>query len=483
MSPSERAVPVPIELRYSRWLVALVGAVVLLFALSSIASEVLSRRVDDDAKRLLENALPSLSQLGAARSALRRIDRTATELAVAHADRSTLERDLTAARKQLDAALVGYLELSPLPGERARYPDVQRRLGALDVAIQQLVDGSHGATMSGDALEQQLETAADRVDGDVEALDEALSELSELARHEARLTAARIAASRKVSGRVGLALDGTCVVIAVFAAVLAAKAARRAFSLAVEEQRAKELEEFAQRVAHDLLSPLSSLTYCVGTLKRRAANDAPSQRAALRATACVSRAQQLVKSIFEFSRAGALPDPAAHSPVAEVLAGVVEDVGEGSEGEDAEEGEAPAHVEVEGFDDVEVACTPGVLSSMLANLVSNAVKFTRGSTERHVHVRVVDHGRFVRFEVEDNGPGLPADFAEHAFEAYRRAPGTTQPGLGLGLATVRRFAEAHGGAAGYRPAPRGGAVFWFELPRHEPPPAVPVERESSPDLH
>jgi nitrogen fixation/metabolism regulation signal transduction histidine kinase len=77
------------------------------------------------------------------------------------------------------------------------------------------------------------------------------------------------------------------------------------------------------------------------------------------------------------------------------------------------------------------------------------------------------------------------------FEPYRRGPGPTQPGLGLGLATVKRLVLAHGGRLGVRNAPSGGAVFWFDLPRapetqpeesHEPSP-VHARAGASHPLH
>jgi signal transduction histidine kinase len=51
------------------------------------------------------------------------------------------------------------------------------------------------------------------------------------------------------------------------------------------------------------------------------------------------------------------------------------------------------------------------------------------------------------------------------FQPYVRAPGSHQPGIGLGLATVKRIAESHGGQVGLRAGTRRGACFWVELPR------------------
>ena len=81
-----------------------------------------------------------------------------------------------------------------------------------------------------------------------------------------------------------------------------------------------------------------------------------------------------------------------------------------------------------------------------------------------------------RVQVEDTGPGLPPGLEHSIFEPYVRAPGVTQPGLGLGLATMKRFADRHGGEVGAQ-CTEVGTVFWFELPLALPiaPVAIPGE--------
>ncbi|HUB08980.1 MAG TPA: ATP-binding protein, partial [Myxococcales bacterium] len=102
------------------------------------------------------------------------------------------------------------------------------------------------------------------------------------------------------------------------------------------------------------------------------------------------------------------------------------------------------------------------------NLVRNAIKYMDDTRLRRITLRVSAVDGKLRFEVEDSGPGVAPDLVERIFEPYVRGPETGQPGLGLGLATVRRLAEAHGGAVGFLPAPRRGSCFWFELPVAEP---------------
>ena len=119
--------------------------------------------------------------------------------------------------------------------------------------------------------------------------------------------------------------------------------------------------------------------------------------------------------------------------------------------------------------------------SVFGNVLGNAVKYIGAAPAgaRHVHVRVIEENGQVRVEVEDTGPGIAPDAQDAIFEPYVRGPNTTQPGLGLGLATVKRIVEAHGGAVGVRSIVGKGSCFWFELPRA----AAFPESDARPELH
>ncbi len=103
-----------------------------------------------------------------------------------------------------------------------------------------------------------------------------------------------------------------------------------------------------------------------------------------------------------------------------------------------------------------------LLSRALANLLENARKHAGGATRLRVSASA---GR-VAFEVEDAGAGFAADEDEKVFRPfYRVARGEEDAvSLGLGLALVKRIAEAHQGRAYARNRPGGGAVVGLELP-------------------
>jgi heavy metal sensor kinase len=116
--------------------------------------------------------------------------------------------------------------------------------------------------------------------------------------------------------------------------------------------------------------------------------------------------------------------------------------------------------------DIEAVASPDLLHRCVLNLVDNAIKYSgEGST---VTVRVVDSGATARIEVEDNGPGIPAEALPHIFERFYRVDkgrSRREGGTGLGLAIVRELITAMGGSVGVSSEVGKGTTFWIELPR------------------
>ena len=111
---------------------------------------------------------------------------------------------------------------------------------------------------------------------------------------------------------------------------------------------------------------------------------------------------------------------------------------------------------VEASGEVRAKVDPTLVRRAVANLVDNARVHGGGA----IALRVVRRGAQVAIEVDDAGPGVPADRRADAFRAFVPSQGG---GLGLGLALVSRIAVAHGGGAWIADRPGGGARVGFTL--------------------
>jgi signal transduction histidine kinase len=238
------------------------------------------------------------------------------------------------------------------------------------------------------------------------------------------------------------------------------------------ERRAAELDHFAGRVAHDILNSLGAMALSLELVRRQFGDpiSEESARSLSRCTRSVERVRQIVNGLLSFARAGARPEPGAYARAQEVIEAVVDGIRPSAEAHGVE-------LRVELRASCALACGPGVLSSLVENLVGNAIKFLDGRAERRVTVRLLEKGASARVEVEDTGPGLPPGSEGEVFQPFARFAAAGVPGVGLGLATVRRLVEGHDGTVGVHSTPDVGCVFWFELPKTRdtvmpaPPPA------------
>jgi PAS domain S-box-containing protein len=112
-----------------------------------------------------------------------------------------------------------------------------------------------------------------------------------------------------------------------------------------------------------------------------------------------------------------------------------------------------------------VVVDPTLASGVLANLLSNALKYSPAGTP--IEVRATLDGDHVITEVSDRGPGVPRGDHDHIFDKFTRlGEHLTRPqqGIGLGLYIARRSMEQLGGSIWYEDRPGGGARFSFRLP-------------------
>lgn len=111
------------------------------------------------------------------------------------------------------------------------------------------------------------------------------------------------------------------------------------------------------------------------------------------------------------------------------------------------------------------------LNQTFCNVLHNAIKFSPAGSEVQVSCEINESEVAIR--IEDQGEGIPAEFLPHVFERFRQVDGSrtrAHGGLGLGLALVKSFVEAHGGAVEAGSEGQGhGSVFVIKLPGQAPP--------------
>jgi signal transduction histidine kinase len=108
---------------------------------------------------------------------------------------------------------------------------------------------------------------------------------------------------------------------------------------------------------------------------------------------------------------------------------------------------------------------PEMVREVLDNLVGNALKHAPAGTSVVVSARA--EGDQVRFDVRDQGAGIPEAEQAALFERWSRTDSSRAkqlPGFGLGLAIVKRLVTAHGGTLGVSSRPGDGATFWVTFP-------------------
>lgn len=222
------------------------------------------------------------------------------------------------------------------------------------------------------------------------------------------------------------------------------------------EQR--QLQMFADTVAHDLRAPLRSIDSFAKLLEDRAAAklDAAERMHLSRIRAAATRMSGLLGALGELSRAAS----AAITPVPVDLSLLAEWVV--AELEDADPGR-----------DVVVEVQPGLravgderlLKQLLRALLENAWTFTRGCTDARITVSGHhEHDRLL-VQVRDTGCGFDMQYAHKLFQPFQRLHGVEQgAGHGLGLAIAQRIARRHGGDVRAESTLDAGSTFTLVLP-------------------
>ena len=220
-----------------------------------------------------------------------------------------------------------------------------------------------------------------------------------------------------------------------------------------------ELESFAYSVSHDLRAPLRHMVGYSELLQRQASSllDEKSQRFIRTILDSAKRMGNLIDDLLAFSRIGRAETKMAEVDLEQLVKEVVAEIGQDTKSRDIA---------------WKIGALPvcygdrSMLRLVVVNLVSNAVKFTRMRRPAEIEIGCVDRDKEVEVFVRDNGAGFDMQYVNKLFGVFQRLHLPEQfEGTGIGLATVQRIIQRHGGKVRGEGAVDQGATFYFSLPK------------------
>ncbi len=224
------------------------------------------------------------------------------------------------------------------------------------------------------------------------------------------------------------------------------------------EEKSAEMESFVYSVSHDLKAPMVSLegmsTLLEESLKEGDTSELEFFVSRLRAN--VNTMTALVNGLLELSRIGRIDETLDAVEVDKAIAVVLEEL----EAKIAAKSLTiiqPTHWPILTF-------SPERMYQLWANLIGNAVKFTKPGTEIQINWEKTD--TTLEFSVADNGPGIPNALKPKALDLFSRLDPNVE-GTGVGLAMVKRILEISDGSIRLEDTPGGGltVIFGIDLAR------------------
>ena len=226
------------------------------------------------------------------------------------------------------------------------------------------------------------------------------------------------------------------------------------------EGKNKELEAFAYSISHDLRAPLRHMSGYADLLHKRASSvlDEKSQRYMLMIQESAKRMGDLIDDLLAFSRIGRTETQKSLINLEQLVKEALSEV----------------RPETNGRNIVWNIGTPpnfygdrSMLRLVFVNLLSNAVKFTRTRAQAEIEIGCdpANQDEVVVF-VKDNGVGFDMKYVNKLFGVFQRLhPAQTFEGTGIGLATVQRIVQRHGGKVWAEGLVDRGATFYFSAPK------------------
>jgi len=224
------------------------------------------------------------------------------------------------------------------------------------------------------------------------------------------------------------------------------------------EAAVRELEAFSYSVSHDLRAPLRTISAFTQALAEdlRYHLDDKSRDHLRRVLAAAARMNDLIDALLELSRISRSQLGRHRVDITAIALAVVDELRRRDVTRRLGASIAP---------DLVADADGRLVRILFDNLIGNAWKFTTKTAKPHVEVGAKREGGETVFFVRDNGAGFDMSYVDRLFTPFQRLHSEREyGGTGIGLATVRRIVERHGGRIWAESTPGQGATFFFTLP-------------------
>jgi len=219
----------------------------------------------------------------------------------------------------------------------------------------------------------------------------------------------------------------------------------------------RELEAFTASVSHDLRSPLTTIAGQAGLLELSLPDATDEQKRRLaRIQGSVRQMSELIEALLVLSR---ISRQTLHREIVDVTA-LAESIVQ-----DMRQKDPARSVEVLIQPNMAVHGDRRLVGDLFQNLIGNAWKFTSKTGQARIEIGQSSGGSLATLYIRDNGAGFDMTYEQKLFKPFQRLHGAAEfDGSGVGLATVARIVDRHGGRIWAEGKPNEGAVFYFTLP-------------------
>jgi PAS domain S-box-containing protein len=223
------------------------------------------------------------------------------------------------------------------------------------------------------------------------------------------------------------------------------------------ERMNSELESFCYSVSHEIRAPIARLAGFSSTIKEIADN--PDREllvyCAERIETASNRLRTVIDSLLTLNRLSRAEITLMPVNLSEIAARIMDELLEES---------SQRSIAVDITPDIVVQGDPDMLEICMRRLLENAVKYTEKTPRAVVEFGQTGTGTERVYFVRDNGAGFDMEGSKNLFVPFCRLHSVEEfEGIGIGLATVQRIIEKHGGKIWAEAAPDKGAVFFFTL--------------------